>query len=291
MPGRFLEQNQIGPFFEVLQRNYLEARASASVVLIEANIIAAHHSANLLCLVERRAQRPQQPFARHLQDVEAGPAGGWFQIRARIATKLNDLKLGVDEDSGRGITAECDAIRLALGGGFNWKSFLRRGGSGRGDSFFHRRMSGREVQPKHRGRTRFFEINLVLPVHRFKQLSERADRFGSPKEKKAVWFEGVMKRRDDLFLQTGFQVNQQIAATDQIEARERRIAQEILPRKHDHLPQRLADAETAVLLDKEPPQPFGRNVLHQALGVEARPGLLQQDRVEIRCENLQRGQT
>src|SRR6185503_5578691 len=88
MPGRFLEQNQIGPFFEVLQRNYLNVRASASAVLIEADIIAAHHSAKLLCLVERSAQRPQQPFARHLQDVEAGPAGGWFQIRARIATKL-----------------------------------------------------------------------------------------------------------------------------------------------------------------------------------------------------------
>ena len=66
-----------------------------------------------------------------------------------------------------------------------------------------------------------------------------------------------MKGWQHLHLQAGLQIDQQVAATDQLHARERRVNQEILPREDDHLPQGLADAVAAVLLDEEPAQSFG----------------------------------
>src|SRR5947209_18087626 len=115
-----------------------------------------------------------------------------------------------------------------------------------------------------------FKIDFVLPVHRLKQLCVTANRLGGAQEEKSPRSEGVMKRRHDPPLQTGFEIDQQVAATEQVDARERRVAQEILAGENDRLPQRFADAVTAVLIDKESPQPFGRDLLHQAFGVKAR---------------------
>src|SRR5213080_3443263 len=95
-----------------------------------------------------------------------------------------------------------------------------------------------------------------------------------------------MKCRQYPRLQAGLKINQQVAATDEVHARERRVAQEILSGEDDGLPQGLTDAVAAVLLDKEPSQAFGRHVLHQALGVKAGAGFIQQRRVEVGGENL-----
>ena len=129
----------------------------------------------------------------------------------------------------------------------------------------------------------------MLLVHRLKQLRERANRFGRAQEEKSFRSKGVMKRWHDLFLQTGFEIDQQVAATDEVDARERRVAQEILPGENDRLTQRLADAVATVLLDKESPQPFGRNLLHQRFCVKASTRLVQQGLVEVRRENLKGG--
>ena len=87
-----------------------------------------------------------------------------------------------------------------------------------------------------------------------------------------------MERGQRLLLQARLEIDQQIAATDEVHARERRVGDEILPREDHHLAQRLVDAVAAFLLDEEPPQAFRRDILREALGVEAVAGLLQQAR-------------
>ncbi len=94
-------------------------------------------------------------------------------------------------------------------------------------------------------------------VHRLEQVGKRANRFGGSEEQKPSRLQGVMKSRQDFFLQPGLEINQQVAATDEVHARERRVAQEILPSEDDHLPQGFADAVAALLLDEEPTQPLG----------------------------------
>ena len=100
-----------------------------------------------------------------------------------------------------------------------------------------------------------------------------------------------MERGQDLLLQTWLDINQHVAATDEVQARERRVAQEILPGEDDRLPHRLADAIAAVLRDKEAPHPFVRNarVLYHRFGVETSASLVQRLGVEVGRENLQLG--
>ena len=90
-----------------------------------------------------------------------------------------------------------------------------------------------------------------------------------------------------LLLQARLQINQQIAATDQVHARERRVADQILPRENDHLAQGFDDPVAAFFLDEKPPQAFRRNILDQIFGVKPVAGLVQQRFVEVGGKHLE----
>ncbi len=96
-----------------------------------------------------------------------------------------------------------------------------------------------------------------------------------------------MEGRQNLLLRPRLEVNQQVPATDQVHARERRVAQDILPREHAQLPEALAHPVAAVLFHKETPQPFRRDLVHQALEVKPVAGFHQQRLVEVGGEDLQ----
>ena len=96
---------------------------------MHAHTLPAHRFVFILGFVEGRAQGQQQTFARQLQEIEAGPAGGRFQKRASIAAELQDVQLGIDEDAGRNETFERDAVSLALGAGFDGPTYRPPPGS------------------------------------------------------------------------------------------------------------------------------------------------------------------
>src|SRR5258708_35481503 len=74
-----------------------------------------------------------------------------------------------------------------------------------------------EVQP---GWGRFPAINLVLPIHQLKQIRSRAkDAFRAPQYKECSWLQSIMKDGHDPFLQSKPEVDQHIAATDNVYAR------------------------------------------------------------------------
>ena len=56
--------------------------------------------------------------------------------------------------------------------------------------------------------------------------------------------QSIMEQRDDLALQRGLQVDQQIAAGDQVEARERRVADHAVRREDAHVAQLLRRASS-----------------------------------------------
>ena len=85
----------------------------------------------------------------------------------------------------------------------------------------------------------------------------------APKQQEPAGLERVMKRGDRLLLQARLEIDQEIAATDEVHARERRVGDQVLPREDHHFAQRLADAVAAFLLDEEPPQALGRDVLRR----------------------------
>ncbi len=95
-----------------------------------------------------------------------------------------------------------------------------------------------------------------------------------------------MKERQDLLLDLRLQVNQQVAATDQVQFREGRIADQVLLGKHHRLADLLVDPVGVLAFDKELPQTLRRDVRGDAFRVDAGPGERQGVLVDVGGEDL-----
>ena len=194
-----------------------------------------------------------------------------------------------------GANVDGDAVGLALGVELGAETFAaplpashRKRSEWPGVRAHRRALSDRQMQ--RRSRRGFLGIDLVLLVHRLEQIGEAADGFRGAQEQKSLRLERVMERGERLLLQARLEINQQVAATDEIHARKRRVADEVLPGEDDHLAQRLHDPVAAFLLDKKAPQAFRRDVLHEALGVKTVAGLVQERVIEVGGEHLELAQ-
>src|SRR6266446_10069026 len=72
-----------------------------------------------------------------------------------------------------------------------------------------------------------------------------------------------MQQRDDLLLKRRFEVNEQVAAGDQVEARKRRVADHAVRREDAHLAQILDQTIRTRFGDEEALEPVGRDPLDQ----------------------------
>src|ERR1700722_18871833 len=95
-----------------------------------------------------------------------------------------------------------------------------------------------------------------------------------------------MKNRHDLFLQYLAQIDQNIAATDQVKIGEGGINDHVLPRKNTHVADGFADLVDAVGLDEKAAQPFRRDIQLDVFRINARPGFFQRRLADVRRKNL-----
>ena len=68
----------------------------------------------------------------------------------------------------------------------------------------------------------------------FEKIAEASDGFRRAQKQKPVRLEGIVERRNCLPLEARLEIDHQIAATDEVHARKRRIVDEILSRKNNH---------------------------------------------------------
>ena len=96
-----------------------------------------------------------------------------------------------------------------------------------------------------------------------------------------------MKQRDDLLLHLLVQVDQEVAATDQVQPGEGRVGREVLGGENDLLADLLDDLVAAVFARKEPLQPLGRDVLADLfLRIAAAAGGRQRGDIGVGGEDL-----
>src|SRR5690348_12807644 len=107
-----------------------------------------------------------------------------------------------------------------------------------------------------------------LPLgDRLEPVAEVAGGFGSAENEDAALTEREMEQRDHLPLHLGAQVNQHVATRYEVEARERRIDQQILRREHHHFPQLARHSIIVILLDEETFEARRRDVLPDRLRI------------------------
>ena len=81
-------------------------------------------------------------------------------------------------------------------------------------------------------------------IHRF-------ERFGAAENQCPFAIQGVMKQLGDIALHVAIQIDQKIAAGNEIDAREGRIREQIVPGKYNEIANLLANPVAAVFLLKE----------------------------------------
>src|SRR5437762_14388106 len=94
-------------------------------------------------------------------------------------------------------------------------------------------------------------------IDRREQVGESADGLRRAKQEKAVRVQRVVERRDHAFLQRRGEIDEQIAAADKIDSRERRVDRDVLLREKTEVAKCLVHAVSRVLPDEEAPQAVG----------------------------------
>ena len=126
----------------------------------------------------------------------------------------------------------------------------------------------------------------MLRVDHVEQLAKRAGTLGRTEPEEAGRLYGVVQDRHHLPLQHGLEVDEQVAAADQVHARKRRVRGDVVFGEHAEIPNALGDAVLPVHLVEEAQQPLGRHPLGNTLGIEAGTGPLDHRAVQVGRETL-----
>ncbi len=258
-----LEQDEEAAIVEVLERHHFHVQRAGCALVLDRDRGRAHRLVVLSCLVQGRPQRGEHAGTRHLQHVEGGLARGRLEKRTGRAAELQDLEVVAHEHRGRRETVHRDAVGFALHIEFGTASVAVHLGCevdrsvrhlGRCDPPVAGRRPGPQVE-RWRGPGPL-DVDLVFLVERFEQLTETADRLRRPQVEEPTRAEGIVEDGKDLLLKGRLEVDQQIAAADQVETREGRVGDHVLPGEHHHVAQRLDHAVAAALFHEEAAQPF-----------------------------------
>jgi hypothetical protein len=83
-----------------------------------------------------------------------------------------------------------------------------------------------------------------------------------------------MKLRDAVLVQLRAEINEDVAATNQVQPREGRIGRDILPRERAEVAHDSIDLVSSVALGKETSQTQGRHILFDSVGINTRARVL-----------------
>ena len=224
-----------------------------------------------------------QPFPGHGKNIPVRFTGSWFEIFAGAAADVKNIARLIGNHGGRGVTLQHQLVRqrLETGGRAGRRPRLgnhrRTGGKGRGKDDRIRSQDG--FRPPEEPR---------LGAQRDKEISEIPDRLGAALKQNAAGQQAVVKQRNQFLLHLGGQINQQVAAAQDVQLGEGRVHDEILRGKDDHLANLFAHPVAMLFLLEEALQPGFRNIGGDVGQKETRPGLFNCVQVQVRGENLNR---
>ncbi len=109
-----------------------------------------------------------------------------------------------------------------------------------------------------------------------------------PTSKEAFGAERVVEGREYRLLQRRFEVDEHVAAADEIESRIRRVPREIVAREHTHLADAFADLILIAHLREETSQALGGHIARDVDGIDSFARLGQRALAQIGRKNLER---
>src|SRR5262249_47278106 len=225
-------------------------------VILDLNIFPAASDLFLPGLCKGISKIHKEPLASHLQYAQAGPPGCKLEITIHVSAGMDNFEVLVDEDGTWRVLTQEAPVELLLGlqiipcrfHGFRWNT---------DHSIF--RAVCRVVQRKtdrlaHGGG--LFRKDFVGAVRCREETAGRTDSLGTAEHEESPGPRSVVEQSDDFVLQQGLEINEKVAAANQIHLGKRRIVQDVVLRKNAHVTNGFADAVAALDLGKETPQPL-----------------------------------
>src|SRR3979490_2755507 len=121
---------------------------------------------------------------------------------------------------------------------------------------------GRRKLDEARGAKRLQPLEQArFPGQRTEQLTRLANAFSLAQHQQAVFAQAVVKQRDELALQLGVEVDQEVSAQQDVELRERRVHCDVLRCEYELLAQTLLDLITKVVMDEKALQSLSRHAV------------------------------
>ena len=130
-------------------------------------------------------------------------------------------------------------------------------------------------------------VDLAVLVDRVELVEQPARALARSEEQIAARLEREMKQRQDRLLRVRLEVDQQVAAGDQIELGERRIADDVVRREDDALAQVLRDLVAVGAKREERLEPLGLMPGNLFLGVDAGARDFERRLVDVGREDLE----
>jgi hypothetical protein len=224
------------------------------------------HFLLLLGAAQRRHQGDAEVAAGHRGNLRACPAGGQAQVAAGIAEDVHDLEAVVDQHAGGNVA------RQELVVDARHASVVER--------LAARLPPGAVEQGRAQavGEAAVANLGEDLPVAVLgaELAGQVAQPLAGAEHQETIGLEREVKRGDGPFLGRGLKIDQQVAAGHEVNAGERRVAQQVVLGKNQRLAQVGRDLEDAARLLREVFfAQLGRHVGKAALRVFALAGLQQ----------------
>ena len=233
--------------------------------------------------LDRRPELRAQALARHGKHVAGVLARGDLQIAIHRSEVVETLVLVVDQDGGRSVSLEQRPLRKLDEPGSPLGRLLRQrlGGQAAGIAGPLReldlaRPAGRDMP-----------VDPMLLADRLEVRRDAGGRFGGAEKEHTLRAQREMEEGQDFPLRLRAQVDEHVAAGDQIEAGERRVGQQALAREHDRLAQLAHDLIAIALLGEEAGEPRRRHVGLDRVRIDAVAGERHAVRVDVGGEHLQ----
>ncbi len=233
----------------------------AAVFSLDRDAVARHRSARFDRFAEHRAQVEAETLARHREELARRDAGRGFQIFTGAAREVDDVAVARGSTLRRReplracVYRPCDALRRAAEHGparARARPDARRAAQ--------RRSMGKRICGDDVGAT---AEDPVLLLDRHEQFVELADVLRRAEKKVAARTQRIVKRRDHLVLHVGAEIDQQVAARHEVDARKRRVANHAMRRENAEIAYVLGQYITAALEPEKALPAFLGNAVEQ----------------------------
>ena len=282
----FVEEHQhvVGTGVAVAEGAHHHVDVVAAVVALDMHATRLDALVALQRLEQCRTQLQAQFLQHQRWQAVAGLAADVAQKAPGPLGHVHDIGFAVDDDARRRVLLQHPLMHLGEGHLLAPADLVRRQ-----THAVHARIEIEQRRgPYHAGGV-LGAVDAVLLVHRGEQAALHVGRLGAAEEQIATRLEGEMEGVQDLGLHLAIQIDQQVAAADEIQAGKRRIAEQVVLGEQHLLAQLLFHPVLVLLLEQVLAQARGGDVGDDGARIDAMPGHRQGMLVEIGGEHLQPG--